>query len=102
MEGWRRFQKRLIWQKRLKKAVEKISELIVVLLMGFLFAFALVKGIEREGKRECYQWQQWARELNNFYLTPVQKQQCDRWGIGIQVVAPVKSINLKNLKSLSP
>lgn len=68
--------------------------LVFVIFLTIISWIALI-GLQREEQRECYQWQEWAQELKVFYLTPSQKEQCDRWGI--QVEAPVKNSLFEDL-----
>ena len=67
--------------------MEKIGIILFILIIiaGLMMIPAI---IESEEKRECLQWQGYAKESQIFYLTSWQKKQCDRWGIKID--APMK------------
>ncbi len=49
---------------------------------------ALESAAQKEERNECIQWQKQAKEINVFYLTPWQKEQCDV--VGVKIDAPVK------------
>ncbi|MGB9743229.1 MAG: hypothetical protein ACPLW9_00715 [Minisyncoccales bacterium] len=81
------------WQKEKWRwsVVKNFFGILIFVIFFILINWLFVEGLKREEQRECYQWQEWAKELDNFYLTPAQKEQCDYWSI--EVIAPVKSIN---------
>ncbi len=63
------------------------KEIIILVLLGIIMAFAIITGINRQEQTTCNQYQKWAKEYPLFYMTQLDKEMCDNWGI--QVDAPV-------------
>ncbi len=64
------------------------KEIIILILLGIIMAFAIMVGINRQEITTCRQYEKWAKEYTMFYLTELEKEMCDKWGI--KVDAPVK------------
>ncbi len=70
--------------RKLMKNLGKISMLIVLL---FTLGFVLRGVLEKEERRECFQWQDWVKEIRDFKPSSAMQDQCNYWGIKID--APV-------------
>jgi len=68
--------------------MNKLLITAVVILGAIGSYYALNEGLNRHEITECYQWQQWASEYSEFYLTEWQAQQCEHHGIAVE--APVR------------
>lgn len=87
MENRRRFR-RILYDKVIVFFVVAFVMLVSVAALWIVSYPILISAIEREEKSECVRWQQQAKEIEIFWLTPWQKEQCDT--MGIEINAPVK------------
>ncbi|MCL5004585.1 MAG: hypothetical protein M1170_01415 [Patescibacteria group bacterium] len=76
-----------------KETKEIVLGIIVLLVIGIALANALPDGIEKHQRNQCLQWRVDAETRKAvFYLTPIQKEQCD--ALKIEINAPVKKEKL--------
>ena len=54
----------------------------ILLLFAVAFPFFLA-AVDRQAEHECLQWQEQAKEYQDFYLSDWQKKQCE--SVGVQV-----------------
>jgi hypothetical protein len=41
------------------------------------------EGLKRNEKAECYRWQEQAKTIKGFYLSPAEQAQCDHFNIKV-------------------
>jgi hypothetical protein len=66
-----------------------IEEKIAITLMGIAMTATIIWaaniGMNKQERNECRQWQAEAKEYLGYYLLGWQKEQCDHWGIPIDI-----------------
>ncbi len=73
---------------KMKKILKIILSTIIIIALLIIFFKAAEGGLEKMERIECLRWQETAKTIPGFWLTPWQKAQCDHWGIEIN--APVR------------
>lgn len=63
-------------------------KIIIALTFSLALAAGLIVGMDRQDRADCLTWQSQAKQLDGFFLTQDQADQCAHWHI--EVDAPVK------------
>lgn len=68
-----------------------MNKIIITTAVAILFLLVMLpimnEGLKRHETAECLEWQQWANEYSEFYLTEWQDAQCTHYGITIDAPA---------------
>lgn len=75
------------YQNNNEKMKEIFYAIWIPLMIGGLI-WAVIVGVNRTERVECFKWKEQAKTFPAFYITQWQKEQCDYNGITID--APVK------------
>ncbi len=61
-----------------------MKTIIIVILAIVAFIFISSKGIEKTERAECYKWQKQAEEIQYYWLTQWQEDQCEAHNIKVE------------------
>ena len=67
---------------------KNLISFVIIIGLIFVMGWAAKSGLAKDEKNDCLKWQRLSHELRPglFYLTPWQKEQCDYWGVKIDVL----------------
>ncbi len=56
---------------------------IIVILAIVAFSFISLRGIENTERAECIKWQEQAKEIQDYWITKWQADQCEKYNIKV-------------------
>ena len=63
--------------------MDNLKTIILVLVIFLLMLPVINEGLKRNEKAECYRWQEQAKTIKGFYLSPAEQAQCDHFNIKV-------------------